>query len=224
MIHIAHSGIELSYFVVVIDVLGPFLFYWHIYLEAKMFKLFILGFCVNLTYMCICHRCGFIHDSFMSSSGSLNGLEEQLQELFDEVKTMIKLGKEDDAIDLLEANYEAVREQVDSGVQGIEEAAVFDVIALGYMALGNLSTVGSVMDVLHKVVDALNNEELLLDSILMHMGNIYAKLKSLSCQSVLTGDPWKLWKENMELRANYFAHHCWEWPWPWVLVEEPVRL
>lgn len=83
----------------------------------------------------------------MSSSGSLSDLEEQLQELFDEVKTMIKLGKEDDAIDLLEANYEAVREQVDSGVQGIEEAAVLDVIALGYMALGNLRTVGSVMDV-----------------------------------------------------------------------------
>ncbi|KAL8508482.1 hypothetical protein ACS0TY_018928 [Phlomoides rotata] len=35
----------------------------------------------------------------------------------------------------------------DSGVQGIEEAAVLDVIALGYIALGNLSTVGSVMDV-----------------------------------------------------------------------------
>lgn len=97
--------------------------------------------------MCICHRSGIIDDSFMSSSGSLSDLEEQLQELFDEVKTMIKLGKEDDAIDLLEANYEAVREQVDSGVQGIEEAAVLDVIALGYMALGNLRTVGSVMDV-----------------------------------------------------------------------------
>ncbi|KAL8550940.1 hypothetical protein ACS0TY_000134 [Phlomoides rotata] len=32
-------------------------------------------------------RSGIIDDSFMSSSGILNGLEEQLQELFDEVKS-----------------------------------------------------------------------------------------------------------------------------------------
>lgn len=82
----------------------------------------------------------------MKSPGSLNDLEEQLQELFNEVKTLIKLGKKDDAIDLLQANYEAVREQVDSGAQGIEEAAVLDVITLGYMAVGDLGTVGSLMD------------------------------------------------------------------------------
>lgn len=82
----------------------------------------------------------------MKSPGSLNDLEEQLQELFNEVKTLIKLGKKDDAIDLLQANYEAVREQVDSGAQGIEEAAVLDVITLGYMAVGDLRTVGSLMD------------------------------------------------------------------------------
>lgn len=82
----------------------------------------------------------------MKSPGSLNDLEEQLQELFNEVKTLIKLGKNDDAVDLLQANYEAVREQVDSGAQGIEEAAVLDVIALGFIALGDLKTVGSLMD------------------------------------------------------------------------------
>lgn len=82
----------------------------------------------------------------MKSSGSLNDLEEQLQELFNEVKTLIKLGKKDDAVDLLQANYEAVKEQVDSGAQGIEEAAALDVIALGFMAVGDLRTVGSTMD------------------------------------------------------------------------------
>ena len=82
----------------------------------------------------------------MKSSGSLNDLEEQLQELFNEVKTLIKLGKNDDAVDLLQANYEAVKEQVDSGAQGIEEAAALDVIALGFMAVGDLRTVGSTMD------------------------------------------------------------------------------
>ncbi|KAL2226944.1 UNVERIFIED_CONTAM: hypothetical protein Sindi_2053100 [Sesamum indicum] len=104
-------------------------------------------------------------------------LEGQLQELFDEVKTMIKLGKKDDAVDLLQANYEAVKEQVESGARGIEEAAILDVIALGYMALGDLRTVRSLMDVLHEIVNELKDEELLLDSILMHMGSINAKLE-----------------------------------------------
>ncbi|KAK6135326.1 hypothetical protein DH2020_030914 [Rehmannia glutinosa] len=113
-------------------------------------------------------------NNFQSSS---NDLEGQLQELFDEVKTMIKLGKEDDAIDLLQANYEAVKEQVDSGARGIEEAAVLDVIALGYMALGDLRTIASLMDALHKIVTGLKDEEPLLDSILMHMGSMHAKLE-----------------------------------------------
>ncbi|KAG8381126.1 hypothetical protein BUALT_Bualt06G0090000 [Buddleja alternifolia] len=112
-----------------------------------------------------------------TNSQSTSDLEGQLQELFDEVKSMIKLGKEADAIDLLQANYEAVKEQVDSGAQGVEEAAVLDIISLGYMALGDLRTVGSLMDVLHQIVTGLKDEELLLDSILMHMGSMYAKLE-----------------------------------------------
>ncbi|EYU25245.1 hypothetical protein ABFS82_06G019600 [Erythranthe guttata] len=115
-------------------------------------------------------------NNFRSSN---NDLEEQLEELFNEVKTMIKLGKDDDAVDLLQANYEAVKEQVDSGAQGIEEAAVLDVIALGYMALGDLKTVGFLMDVLNKIVNELKDEELLLDSILMHMGSMYSKLENV---------------------------------------------
>lgn len=92
----------------------------------------------------------------MESSGSLNDLEEQLQELFSEVKTLIKLGKNDDAVDMLQANYEAVREQVDSGIQGIEEAAILDVIALGFMALGDLKTVASLIDLVILICKIFN--------------------------------------------------------------------
>ncbi|XP_057798734.1 uncharacterized protein LOC131014697 [Salvia miltiorrhiza] len=127
----------------------------------------------------VSQRSDIVSDTHMKSPGSLNDLEEQLQELFIEVKTLIKLGKNDDAVDLLQANYDAVREQVNSGAQGIEEAAALDVIALGFMAIGDLRTVGSLMDLLHKIVNALNDEEPLIDSILMHMGNIYAKLEKL---------------------------------------------
>lgn len=72
--------------------------------------------------------------------------ERQLGELFDKVKTMIKMGNKKDAINLLQANYEAVKEQMDAGARGIEEAAMLDIIALGYMAIGKLKRVGSLLD------------------------------------------------------------------------------
>ncbi|KAL2558740.1 Tetratricopeptide repeat (TPR)-like superfamily protein [Forsythia ovata] len=108
---------------------------------------------------------------------SMNDLESQLQDLFNEVKTMIQLGKDNDAVDLLQANYEAVKEQMDLGAGGIEEASILDVIALGYMALGDLRTVGSILDVLNKIVNELKDQEPLLDSVLLHMGSMYAKLE-----------------------------------------------
>ncbi|XP_019200299.1 PREDICTED: nephrocystin-3 [Ipomoea nil] len=112
-----------------------------------------------------------------SDMSYINDLEEQLHELFNEVSTMIKTGKREDAVDLLQANYEAAKEQIDSGFTGIEEAAVLDVIALGHMALGDLNKVGSVLDLLSKIVEGLKNDEPLLDSILMHMGSVYEKME-----------------------------------------------
>ncbi|KAL2921804.1 Nephrocystin-3 [Bienertia sinuspersici] len=114
-----------------------------------------------------------------SSSHSLNSasdFEKHLQELFDEVKKLISTGNESDAIDLLEANYQAVREQLDAGFSGIEEAAILDIVALGYFALGNSDMVELVLDEMNKIVDCLNDDELLLDSILIHMGSMYSSL------------------------------------------------
>lgn len=45
---------------------------------------------------------------------SLHILEEQLRDLFNEVHAMIRIGKENEARDLLLANYEAVKEQIDA--------------------------------------------------------------------------------------------------------------
>lgn len=77
-----------------------------------------------------------MNDSSSNCLDSINILESQLDNLFSEVKTLLRLGKENEAIDLLQANYEAVKEQLDAGSRGIEEAAILNVIALGYMALG----------------------------------------------------------------------------------------
>lgn len=112
----------------------------------------------------------------LTASNGMTDYEVQLQELFEEVKTMIVMGNKEEAIDLLEANYEAVKEQMDAGAKGMEEAALLDIIALGYTAIGNLKVAGSLLDKLNEVVDSLKDDEPLLSSILIHMGSIYSAL------------------------------------------------
>ncbi|CAI9086921.1 OLC1v1020852C2 [Oldenlandia corymbosa var. corymbosa] len=104
-------------------------------------------------------------------------VERQLDGLFSEVKSLISLEKKNDAADLLEANYLAVKDQMDAGFRSIEEAAILDVLALGYMALNDTRTVVSLLDLLNGVVSGLKEEEEFLDSILVHMGNMYEKLE-----------------------------------------------
>ncbi|KAL6972111.1 hypothetical protein U1Q18_031797 [Sarracenia purpurea var. burkii] len=103
-------------------------------------------------------------------------LEGRLQEIFDEVKTMIKMGNKSDALNLLRANYEVVKEQIDTGAKRIEEAAILDTIALGYIGIGDLKMVGSLLGMLNDVVDGLKDDEPLLDSILIHMGSMHSNL------------------------------------------------
>ncbi|KAJ9546142.1 hypothetical protein OSB04_025849 [Centaurea solstitialis] len=103
-------------------------------------------------------------------------LEMQLEELFSEIKSMIRMGNKGDAVDLLEANYEAVREEVIAGGKTIEEAATLDVIALGYMAIGDLKMVESVLNMMDEIVHDLRDDEPLLDSILTHMGSMHSAL------------------------------------------------
>lgn len=105
-----------------------------------------------------------------------NDLEQMLQELFDEIKSLIKTGNNNDALDLLEANYEAVNQQIDAGDKSIEQVAILDVIALGYIAIGDLKMVGFLLNLLNKVVNELMDDEPLLDSVLSHMGSMYTTL------------------------------------------------
>ncbi|XP_073224230.1 uncharacterized protein [Cicer arietinum] len=105
-----------------------------------------------------------------------SNFEKELEELFGEVKKMIKMGKKNDAIDLLNANSEMVKERLNAGTKGIDEAAILDVLALGYVAVGDLKSVGSLLNLLKEVVDTLKDDTPRLDSILMHMGSMYATL------------------------------------------------
>lgn len=76
----------------------------------------------------------------------IDSLEKELEELFDEVKRMISMGNKNDAIDLLTANYEVVKERLNAGTKGTEEAVTLDIIAPGYMAVGDLKFVGSLLN------------------------------------------------------------------------------
>ncbi|CAH8279452.1 unnamed protein product [Arabidopsis lyrata] len=123
-----------------------------------------------------------------TSSNNVHEMEEfemELQELFNEVKAMVKIGKERDAVDLLRANYVAVKEEMDSGLKGIEQAAVLDIIALGYMAVGDLKPIPALLDMINKIVDNLKDSEPLLDSVLMHVGSMYSAIGKFE-NSILT--------------------------------------
>lgn len=82
-----------------------------------------------------------------TDGNSMIEFEVQLEELFNEVKMMAMSGRKNDAVELLQANYEAVKEQMESGAIGIEQAAVLDIVALGYITVGDLKFVASVLDI-----------------------------------------------------------------------------
>ncbi|KAH1245573.1 Nephrocystin-3 [Glycine max] len=86
------------------------------------------------------------------------------------------MGNKNDAIDLLTANYEVVKERLNAGTKGTEEAVTLDIIAPGYMAVGDLKFAGSLLNMKKEVVDNLKDDAPRLDSILMHMGSMYATL------------------------------------------------
>ncbi|XAR52195.1 hypothetical protein NMG60_11020132 [Bertholletia excelsa] len=113
--------------------------------------------------------------------------ERQLQELFSEVKNLIRVGSKDDAINLLQANYESVKEQIATGARGIEEAAILDVLALGYIATGDFKRLSSLLDVLDDVVGYLKDDEPLLDSILTHMGSMYSTMGKFEKSMLMYG-------------------------------------
>ncbi|XP_072961485.1 uncharacterized protein [Typha angustifolia] len=81
-------------------------------------------------------RSNMLDKAYIGTDG-MDDLERQLQDFFIEIKTKLEMGNKDDAKDLLQANYESVKEQIEDGVKGIEQAAVMDIIALGYMGIGN---------------------------------------------------------------------------------------
>ena len=63
-------------------------------------------------------------------------MHDQLQELHDEVQKLVEEGDEETASGLIEANLQAIMEQVEAGYKGMEQIAMLDELAQLRMSLG----------------------------------------------------------------------------------------
>lgn len=73
-------------------------------------------------------------------------LQGQLQELYGRVLKLIEEGDEDTARELIEANYEVVAEQLESGYKCIEHIAMLDTLAQLRMSLGEFEEADYLLD------------------------------------------------------------------------------
>ncbi|CAM6104044.1 unnamed protein product [Calypogeia fissa] len=104
-------------------------------------------------------------------------LESQLEELYEEVERMIEEGDDDTARVLIEANYEAVLEQFEMGLQGVEQAATLDVLAQLYMNMDDFKTAEVLLEKTKELLERLPSPQPLLDSVLEHVASMYAAIE-----------------------------------------------
>ncbi|KAK1301782.1 hypothetical protein QJS10_CPB12g00815 [Acorus calamus] len=134
------------------------------------------------------------------SMDGMNDFETQLQEFFTAVKDLIEKGDKGSAIDLLQANYIAVADQIRAGDRGIEQAAILDIVATGYMSLDDLKLAGRLLEMLNDIVGGIHNDTPLLGSVLLHMGSMYASLGKFEDAMLLYG-------RGIEILERLFGKH-----------------
>jgi hypothetical protein len=72
-------------------------------------------------------------------------IEKQLHQLYEEINRMIEEGDQATANDMIEAKYKAVKGQFESGIQGMEQAAMLDMLAQLRMSLGEAEEVAHLL-------------------------------------------------------------------------------
>jgi hypothetical protein len=72
-------------------------------------------------------------------------IEKQLHQLYKEMNRMIEEGDQAPANDMIEAKYKSVKGQFESGIQGMEQAAMLDVLAQLCMSLGKAEEVACLL-------------------------------------------------------------------------------
>eukprot|EP00249_Psilotum_nudum_P007492 c20602_g1_i2 orf=156-1889(-) len=133
---------------------------------------------------------------------------EQLQEFHGRVEQMIEKGDEETARILIEANYEALKEQLEQGVDGVEQAVMLDILAQLCMSLQNFEDAEQMLDQMKHIMGVKNGNDImegigdyepLVYIILEHMGSMHFALgnkkealffymRSLQIQEKLLGE------------------------------------
>ncbi|KAL4205072.1 hypothetical protein AMTRI_Chr01g135330 [Amborella trichopoda] len=129
-------------------------------------------------------RCRTSNEDLSTSITYMSDLEQQLEELFSTVKKMIREGNRDAALKLVEANYGALKEQLDAGQKGVEQAAILDVLALSYTHICDFKSASCLLEELKEILRTIENHEPYVDSILTHMGSMYTTLEMFEEASI----------------------------------------
>lgn len=128
-------------------------------------------------------------------------LQEQLQQLYSKVLKLIEEGEEDSGRALIEANYEVVMEQLESGDKSMDQIAMLDILAQLRLSLGEFEEAEYLLDKTKDLMEAvgIDPEQPLVDRILEHVGSMYTALgkpseglpfylKSIEIQEHLLGE------------------------------------
>ncbi|BBM98946.1 hypothetical protein MPTK1_1g17440 [Marchantia polymorpha subsp. ruderalis] len=138
---------------------------------------------------------GDIEDLLMDMFGDV----QEFRQLFKEVEKMIDTGDANSARELVEGNYEALLEQLEDGVMGVEQVAMLDILSHLYIRLGETEAAEQLLRQTKELLDNLPEGEAVAGNILEHLGSMYLKLgkprealplfqKSLAVKKELQGD------------------------------------
>lgn len=135
----------------------------------------------------------------LERSKDLGDYLEQLQDFHVKVEIMIEQGDRETASVLVKANFEALMEQVDQGIKGLEQAAMLDILIQLSMSLQDAKAVRQMLGQMKDILVNVEVHEPLLDAFLEHMGSVYFALgnkeealfcykRSLDIQESLLGE------------------------------------
>ncbi|XP_024522176.1 nephrocystin-3 isoform X1 [Selaginella moellendorffii] len=111
---------------------------------------------------------------------AVDELKKDLDGLRQKLANLIEQGEEEYAEALLDANYKVLKRQLDGGEQGIEQAALLDVLAQGHLDMGDVEGAAPLLTQLTQLMEKNHFDsakpEPLVDKVVEHMAAMYATL------------------------------------------------
>ncbi|CAM6127791.1 unnamed protein product [Calypogeia fissa] len=108
---------------------------------------------------------------------AMYGDTPEYRELFIKIESLIRKGDVSSAHDIVEGNYEALLEQLNEGVFGVEQVAMMDILAFLFLRLENEDAAEQLCGQARELLDQLPDTDEMVDNILEHIATMYMKLK-----------------------------------------------